>query len=576
MQPISRPSRALHALVAAGVAATALAVAAPAAQASALAGGPLVLMGIDAEDWGHGAISTYAAVVDSVYDEATPATGNGILVIGGGKPFTSVTSFWNDISSHTGIPVTQVSSATAISNADFSQYRMLAVASDYYNTPGGLEPSENDALTARKTDIANFINADGGLFGLTSDWFGSSTSYGYLTEVGTFSMTTGAGYSNVSATPEGAAIGLDNTSLDVCCWHDYYDVFPSFLKPLATDASNGRVAAIGGLNVQIPTGVTLTPASGTGIAGGTHTVSAEVKDANGVPQPDVTVDFEVLSGPNAGQTSTAGGCSSVDCETDGSGSTSWTYTSNGLAGSDIIRACFTDLSNQVRCATSAFEWEVSPAATATDDAYTTPEDVVLTGNVLANDHNATTATLVTGTTNGTLVLGTDGAFTYTPDANFHGSDSFTYTAANANPNSTSGVAMVSLTVTSVNDAPSCAAVTGDVATFWAPNNKLSPVTLSGGSDADGDPISLAITGVTQDERLTLRGAPDAQAGSDAAKVLLRNSRDGRGDGRVYVISYTLSDGQGGVCSGNHTVTVVHDQSSPAAVDSGQTVNSFGI
>ncbi len=40
-----------------------------------------------------------------------------------------------------------------------------------------------------------------------------------------------------------------------------------------------------------------------------------------------------------------------------------------------------------------------------------------------------TTSLVTGPTNGTLVLNADGSFTYTPNANYNGTDSFTYTAS---------------------------------------------------------------------------------------------------------------------------------------------------
>src|SRR5207249_11154069 len=52
---------------------------------------------------------------------------------------------------------------------------------------------------------------------------------------------------------------------------------------------------------------------------------------------------------------------------------------------------------------------------------------------------------------GALTLSADGSFTYTPAANYNGSDSFTY---KANDGSLDGnVATVSLTVTPVNDAP---------------------------------------------------------------------------------------------------------------------------
>ena len=45
------------------------------------------------------------------------------------------------------------------------------------------------------------------------------------------------------------------------------------------------------------------------------------------------------------------------------------------------------------------------------------------------DGDALTAVLVTGPAHGTLTLGADGSYTYTPDADFSGTDSFTYAAS---------------------------------------------------------------------------------------------------------------------------------------------------
>jgi len=73
----------------------------------------------------------------------------------------------------------------------------------------------------------------------------------------------------------------------------------------------------------------------------------------------------------------------------------------------------------------------SPVAAA--DTYTTDEDVelgVAAPGVLSNDTDdgPITAVLETDVANGTLLLVADGSFTYTPDADFFGEDSFTYKA----------------------------------------------------------------------------------------------------------------------------------------------------
>jgi len=81
--------------------------------------------------------------------------------------------------------------------------------------------------------------------------------------------------------------------------------------------------------------------------------------------------------------------------------------------------------------------------------------VVPASGVLANDSDidsaSLTAALVSGPTHGVLSLNANGSFTYTPAANFNGSDSFTYKANDGSLDS--NLATVSLTINPVNDAP---------------------------------------------------------------------------------------------------------------------------
>ncbi|MEH6305676.1 Ig-like domain-containing protein [Olivibacter sp. CPCC 100613] len=73
---------------------------------------------------------------------------------------------------------------------------------------------------------------------------------------------------------------------------------------------------------------------------------------------------------------------------------------------------------------------VNDAPEAVDDELDVEGDTPKTGNVLANDTDvdgdALTASLVTAPVNGTVVLNANGSFTYTPNANFGGSDSLLY------------------------------------------------------------------------------------------------------------------------------------------------------
>ncbi len=101
---------------------------------------------------------------------------------------------------------------------------------------------------------------------------------------------------------------------------------------------------------------------------------------------------------------------------------------------------------------------VEDAPIAIDDAFTVNEDdelLVTSGGVLANDLDADSdlleAALLIGPTHGSLELNSDGTFSYRPDADFHGQDSFTYLAGDGT--SDSNVASVNINVLSVNDAP---------------------------------------------------------------------------------------------------------------------------
>ena len=86
---------------------------------------------------------------------------------------------------------------------------------------------------------------------------------------------------------------------------------------------------------------------------------------------------------------------------------------------------------------------------------TTDEDTPVTVSVLGNDSDVDGDTLsVVGTTapsNGSIVDHGDGTITYTPDADFNGSDSFTYTISDGNGGT--DTATVTVTVDPVNDAP---------------------------------------------------------------------------------------------------------------------------
>jgi hypothetical protein len=91
---------------------------------------------------------------------------------------------------------------------------------------------------------------------------------------------------------------------------------------------------------------------------------------------------------------------------------------------------------------------------------------------------------------------------------------------------------------------------------------LVPSTVLGVTDPDGDPVTVSVVGVLQDEPVQGRGdgttAPDAFLRANGS-VALRAERSGAGDGRVYHVIFVADDGQGGMCTGMVQVCVPHDQ-----------------
>ena len=95
---------------------------------------------------------------------------------------------------------------------------------------------------------------------------------------------------------------------------------------------------------------------------------------------------------------------------------------------------------------------------AEDDAYFVDEDQILSEpapGVMVNDYHAVPvpleAELVSGAEHGLVVLNPDGSFSYTPDPDFFGQDSFSYLTKDDRVQSEP--ALVTITVNPVNDAP---------------------------------------------------------------------------------------------------------------------------
>jgi hypothetical protein len=114
-------------------------------------------------------------------------------------------------------------------------------------------------------------------------------------------------------------------------------------------------------------------------------------------------------------------------------------------------------------ATSSTSFVVRVPPTTVADAYTTPQNTTLTGNVLTNDIGTNPqAILIIRPTRGTLLLNPNGTFTYQPAAGYVGPDSFIYYACDPSlPLLCGNPATVSITVVNTAASVSLLYQTGD-------------------------------------------------------------------------------------------------------------------
>lgn len=227
-----------------------------------------------------------------------------------------------------------------------------------------------------------------------------------------------------------------------------------------------------------------------------------------------------------------------------------------------------------------FAWtinNVNTAPIARPDAETVMQLASVTIDVRANDSDAQgdalTVVSVSTPTSGQAVINADGTITFTAtSATFLGPSTFAYTISDGAATATGEV---TVTIIPNNSPPVCTAATGGE--IWPPNHKrFYAAPISGVTDPDGNPITITVTGILQDEPVDSTGdgrfAPDGRI--EGGRAWIRAERNGLGNnapgnGRVYEILFTASDGKGGTCDGSVLWTVPHDRGQRAtAIDDG--------
>ena len=193
---------------------------------------------------------------------------------------------------------------------------------------------------------------------------------------------------------------------------------------------------------------------------------------------------------------------------------------------------------------------VNDAPTTNDINLTTDEDVPVNGQVVAQDiENDTLSYIVSGQpANGSVVLDpVTGAFVYSPNANYNGSDSFVVTISDGNGGTTTS--LVTIGINPVNDAP----VSNDQNLVTDEDTPINGQVVA--SDVDGDVLGYSVSGQPTNGTVTL----DPITG---AFVYTPNANYNGSDSFVV----TISDGKGGTTTSRINIGINPVNDAPVSSD----------
>ncbi|WP_370337487.1 tandem-95 repeat protein [Parvularcula marina] len=206
---------------------------------------------------------------------------------------------------------------------------------------------------------------------------------------------------------------------------------------------------------------------------------------------------------------------------------------------------------------------VNDAPVANDDSFMVDEDNVLMGNVKLNDSDPedhAISLLAVDTQHGVLVLSHDGSFTYTPGADFNGTDSFTYVLRDPDfPATPQDVAVVTITVDPVDDDPMAVDDSGMGFTTDEDTSFTTSNVLDNDSDPDGGMLTVDSADATSAAGATITNNADGTFDYDPGSLF---DYLAVGETATDTFSYTVTDGSGGFDTATVTVTITGVNDAP--------------
>ncbi|BDB52317.1 hypothetical protein GENT11_06290 [Flavobacterium ammonificans] len=333
-----------------------------------------------------------------------------------------------------------------------------------------------------------------------------------------------------------------------------------------------------------------TTATGNVLSDGTPDSDPDANTVLKVTQYSFTIGSTVYTYP-AGTTTSIPGVGVIVVNADGT----YTFTPNSNYNGVVPVITYTITDDNSGAATGAtvsstLTITITPVndnpITVNDDNKVTLEDMPISGNVLTNDSDpegnaitvtqftingtnypAGTSATITGV--GTLIVNTDGSFTFTPAANYSGAvPTVTYTARDADGGT--GTATLKLAVTPVNDAP--VAVDDTVST--PENTAATGNVVTNDTDVEGNTksvTSFTVNGITYQVGtiVTIPNKGTLILNADGTYTFTPAPNT---SGAVPVITYTLSDDNGGTDTADLNITVAAVNDAPVVVNESLSTN----
>ncbi|HCG8631398.1 TPA: tandem-95 repeat protein [Vibrio parahaemolyticus] len=227
---------------------------------------------------------------------------------------------------------------------------------------------------------------------------------------------------------------------------------------------------------------------------------------------DSALNFSVSGNSNV-LVSIENGIATISPTADWNGSETLTFTATDPSGESI--------SQRVDFTVASVADIVADKATVVED---TPTIIKVLGNdTFEGDGKVVSLDANNGPANGTVSVNPDGSVTYTPNDNYHGTDSFTYIVTSGGVSEST---TVSVDVTPVNDAP---VAKDDIATTQE-DTVVTIDVLPNDNDIDGDKLSIQSASV-----------PEAQGKVEIVdgKLVFTPAENFNGDAEI---TYTVTDG----------------------------------